>query len=935
MTLLSPIIISLSIISAAIQANGVSAKENGAPNDVGVQSAVLLTKAPDSAAEQNPNQQDKKDGSTKSSSDAESNPSKSELATFKKAFDSLRQHPVEAAMLASKLAERQPPLPKPLLANVLWIQGSGLSISEDHKQALAVLSQAELLAREIRDTKLLRRILRYKSASALECSEFSVGQAAAEEAIALSHKMHDDSAYLATLHNELAGNEAGLGNSLKAIEHFHKALEISRRTGDVPTELQVLVNLGQIFADMNRPEDVIEINKQVLAKEGEGLDPQSLPVITAHVSLGESYLTLGKLAEAESHLQTARKMCNQPGSEAVLGSAEAALGRYFFANKDVTGARQHFTASLQIFESLENASGIAAAQQALRNLAAVDSIPDDSTEARIAEIQNQLLQAEAAKNQELVISLHRELADNLELTGDWQAATVHLKTAAELDHIVRNNKVDDTIARLLSEMQMTHKEQDLARLRHESELNSHRIQAQERWNTGLITCVLTMFAVIVAIGWLLSQKKKAVRELSAAHDELREQRRLQINMERRLAEQQKSQSLELMASGIAHDFNNLLAGIAGLAELGSQTVAVGRKNELLRQIASTTLQASGLTGQLQQFLGKPGQEVGLCDVTDVVESTKCLLQSVARPVALTLRGGHGAIHAEIDETRLRQVLVNLVANAAEASRPDGQVTVSVAKVDLTAADLQLLNCEADVQPGDYCRICVEDNGHGMSEETKRRLFDPYFTTKTLGRGLGLSSVMGILRSCRGIISVDSQPDAGCCITIWLRITNSSPAPENSSSNWANKGEDCDMNSECPAATSARILLVDDELLLLDLQSEFLGTLGYEVVVASSAEEALSAFRKYEMKFDCVVTDFSMPGRDGQWLAEQLTSVKPGLPVILCSGYASVENSSDQKSPITCELAKPFSPRVLSQKILECIQAVSASDSSCVVSHQET
>ncbi|GEM_PF-1913400 len=841
--------------------------------------------------------------------------SKAEFAQLRKAMDSLKTDAALAAKLAGELAGSAEPLPDRVLATVLWIQGSGLAISEQYEHALEVLDHAEKLARQISDDKLLRRILRYKSAAACECSEYTVGRDAAIEAIRLSESMKDTTAYVATLHSELASNESALGNKETAIEHLQTAVEISYRCNDRKGQSQWLVNAACLMSELGQHQQAIDSYQRVLKLESG--ETENLAVAAAHRGLGEALIEIGLLPDAETHLQTALLLCKQPGAESIRGSVEASLGKLFIVRSDLGLAQHHFLNSLVIFKDLGNTPGIIAAEQALRKLEGSADLTAD-----IFNIREQLVQAEESNDLELQVALHKELSQKLGVANQWHESSTHATRADVLGQQLASARFNDKIARLLSEMSHREKRQAIEDLQDEVSAREKLIVAQWRLNIGLVGCIGLMFVVMLVIFMLLQSKRRAVRELRAAQHTLREQKLVQSNMERRLADQQKTQSLALMASGIAHDFNNLLAGIAGLAELATMSLAVDRKNELLQQITETSLQASGLTGQLMQFLGKPRNESVQCNVADVIESTKGLLQSVARPNVLSLEGAVEPCFAEIDETRLRQVLVNLVSNAAEASESEGQISVGIDSPDLSKGDLLHMNCDAELQPGEYCRIRVVDSGHGISAETKAHLFDPYFSTKAMGRGLGLSSVIGIVRSCRGFVFVESEPGHGCCFSVFLKCSDSPVAAATAPPEMQPTSQ-----PEVSSGFVPRVLMVDDEQMLLDMQTEYLTMCGFRVFTARSAEEALSLAAENGMQFDCAVTDFCMGGKDGKWLAAQLRLSAPNLPIIMCSGFSG--GAIEFGREVSKVLSKPYSPQALVKLINECIGAQnSAAISEC-------
>ena len=331
---------------------------------------------------------------------------------------------------------------------------------------------------------------------------------------------------------------------------------------------------------------------------------------------------------------------------------------------------------------------------------------------------------------------------------------------------------------------------------------------------------------------------------------------------------------------------------------------------MFNEITSTSLKASGLTGQLMQFLGRPTDELVPCDIVAVAKSSMSLLQSVARPSsAVEIISATASLTAAIDETRLCQVLLNLVSNSADASADGGKILISIDHCTLDGAQLVNMTVTTDARPGAFCRIVVQDSGSGMTDDVRRKLFDPYFSTKAVGRGLGLASVMGIVRACRGCIDVMSEPGHGCRIAVCI------PVAEQGLSVTAPRIRRIDPE-HLPRRmeTSPVILVVDDETLLLDCHCAILQEFGYRVLTATSAEEGLKTAAEQLSALQCVVTDYSMPGKDGVWLAARLRELSPTLPVILCTGLGDEVLAADPN--LSRILAKPFSSQLLVSAIRE-------------------
>ncbi|MCR9201530.1 MAG: response regulator [Planctomycetaceae bacterium] len=826
---------------------------------------------------------------------------KAELADFKDAFAKLRTSPAEAAEHASLILERHPQLPEKLRAHTLWIKGSGLSLSEQHPEALTALTSAEEIFRRVKEQKMLRQTLRYIAASAFECGEYEMGRRAAAEAVLMSSEWNDRSAYVSVLYNELALNEIELGQTTSAIENLRLAIDISRSCGDEKGHVKSLINLGNLLCENGFQAKAAECFREVIeTEEGKTV---SFPLVAAHAGLGDVLVASRELVKSRRHLQQALDLCRQPGTDNIRAAVELSLGRWEVAADNPTMAEQHFSRSLELYTQLNNPGGVTSASQHLRRLQSAQDIQAIREQLRVA-------RESGGCGEEL--SLLYELADLLRQSDQWQEATDQLARAAELE---RDRGRENLTARIDSELALM--DQDALRhLQTEVESKLEQLQSQEWWYTGLAVSVVGLLLTLGFVVRLLYDKKAAVHALREAHSQLEGQKVVQLKMERQLARQQKSQSLESMASGIAHDFNNLLTGIAGLAELAVRAGSSTEKDELLQQITSTSIEASGLTGQLRQFLGQPSPQDVQCDASVVLHNTSRLLESLCRPRQLTINTAESQLATRIDATRLQQVLVNLVSNASEATSSDGRIDLQICNVTCDQSTLNAHQCEPTVTPGQFRRVDVIDNGHGLTEADRARIFDPYFSTKGVGRGLGLSSVAGIVRSAGGFVTVAAGPAGGTWLSVFL------PAAE-SESVCVSQTESSEPR-ETVRQHHARVLIVDDERLILDLQKMSLTQAGMNVTTAESAEAALQLATEHGFGFDCVITDYSMPGHNGRWLARQIRTQAPDLPVILCSGFA--DESMEPGRDISVVLSKPYTQKDLMDAIAACVSHLPVRDS---------
>ena len=345
----------------------------------------------------------------------------------------------------------------------------------------------------------------------------------------------------------------------------------------------------------------------------------------------------------------------------------------------------------------------------------------------------------------------------------------------------------------------------------------------------------------------------------------RERERLQ----EQLLQSQKMESIGRLAGGVAHDFNNQLACIMGFADLLATSLRDDQLRHYAQNIVTASTRASQLTRQLLAFARK-GKYVSVpVDLHAIIaEVIELLHRGLDKRIDVRTRLDAVPAGALGDPSQLQNAVLNLAINAADAMPSGGVLTIATALVDL-AGDAAPL----DVAPGRYVRLAVSDTGVGMTPETQRHLFEPFYTTKEQGKGtgLGLAAVYGAVRNHRGGITVTSEPGKGSTFTLFLPLHVGSPAPE-------------PKPSDLPAPGKAHILIVDDDPLVAASAAEMLRSVGYTVTVRHSGLDALAFYRENARTVDLVLLDMVMPGMDGQAAFLALRAVNPDLKALLTSGY---------------------------------------------------
>jgi PAS domain S-box-containing protein len=374
-------------------------------------------------------------------------------------------------------------------------------------------------------------------------------------------------------------------------------------------------------------------------------------------------------------------------------------------------------------------------------------------------------------------------------------------------------------------------------------------------------------------------------------------------LETQLIQSQKMESIGTLAGGIAHDFNNILAAIIGYSELAFDDVSNPEKAKAeIREVLKSGERARDLVGQILTFSRRKEITYSPISMSSVIKESLKMLRSVI-PTTIEIRQGvidSGLVMS--DSTQINQLIMNLCTNAAHAmDELGGVLEVSLNKViidDRTASSLNLAL-------GPYMKLSVSDTGNGITPDVIEKIFEPYFTTKELGRGtgLGLSVVHGIVKSHKGAVLCSSAPGKGTTFDVYLPEIESILGPSRA-----------DEDRVYPTG-SERILFIDDEPALANLAEMMLKRLGYSIVTKTSSKEALELFRKDPEAFDLVITDMTMPGMRGDLLVGEIIEIRNDIPVILCTGYS--EHISEERAKeigIQEYVMKPIEMKVLAKTI---------------------
>jgi PAS domain S-box-containing protein len=374
---------------------------------------------------------------------------------------------------------------------------------------------------------------------------------------------------------------------------------------------------------------------------------------------------------------------------------------------------------------------------------------------------------------------------------------------------------------------------------------------------------------------------------------------------------QKLESLGVLAGGIAHDFNNLLMGILGNASLAlnrmKQSTPIKKHVE---QIELSAQKAADLTNQMLAYSGRGQFMLSKVYLNVAVNEIKQLLQTVvSKDVVMKFDISDDLFPVDADITQLNQVIMNLVINASDAiDNKDGQVCVSTGSIYCDKEYLTSTYLDDPLPEGKYIYFQVVDNGRGMDESTLERIFDPFFSTKDTGRGLGLAAVLGIVRGHRGAIRIESEIGKGSTFTVLL------PEVDHAQEAIA---ETVDKKSGRYIYNDMTVLLVDDDDTVRDVTKDMLEELGFTVITAENGKKGFDLYKKRKTQINLVILDMTMPGMTGDEVFLKIREIDKDIPVILSSGYSELETATALiEKGLSGFIQKPYKQDDLYSKIEE-------------------
>ena len=378
----------------------------------------------------------------------------------------------------------------------------------------------------------------------------------------------------------------------------------------------------------------------------------------------------------------------------------------------------------------------------------------------------------------------------------------------------------------------------------------------------------------------------------------------QKKLESQLQQAQKMEAIGTLAGGIAHDFNNILSPIMVHTELATMDLPPNNPvQHNLKEIFKAGERATDMVKQILAFNRKGEGKRVTIKMTPIIKDVLKLIRS-SIPTTIDIQQSFEAESDIVfaDPTQIHQILLNLCTNASHSMQErGGELTINLTEEHL---DPEVINKFSDLNPGPYLKLTVSDTGHGIGPETMERIFEPYFTTKETGEGtgMGLAMVHGIVKSYEGDITVESEQGKGTTFTVYLPMIEANVSLVEESSVHLPKGIE-------------RILFIDDEKAAVDVIQAMMEKLGYKVTSRTSSIEALEAFRNNPEGFDLVITDMTMPNMTGKDLAKEMMTIRPDIPIILCTGFSEqIDDRRAVEMGISAFVMKPIVMRQIANTI---------------------
>jgi signal transduction histidine kinase/ActR/RegA family two-component response regulator len=772
---------------------------------------------------------------------------------------------------------------------------------EDSRQYLVEGCQ---LARQQEDPFWLASLLGNLTVALNVLGDFEAALQAGEECLALARQQRRFSLEWKTT-NALGTIRERLGDYQGALRCYGEALAQVEELGDLEGRSVLLNNLGVVSMNLEEYEDALNFFASAAQLEEQKGDLVRLASVLSNQA--DVHLCLEDFGRARELHERALELRQNSPLEGDLALSHFRLGDTYHALGEYVTALEHLQTALAVQQRLGTQPEVVATLAVLsRTYAELDRV-GDAVDAAAAGVNL----ANALEMKSHRIFNLRALAAAYEAGDQFAAALAAEREAMDLERERSLLETGREMQALRGSWETQEKERQIGQLQTENKLKQMDLRNSSLQRNALIIGS-ALFLLLAFAGWVLFlSKRRSHRELQAAHQELRlaseqvtrrgaELQSAAEEIQRLEDERHRTKKLEsvgLLAGGIAHDFNNILAVLLGNLSMARSALDGEESRAILEDARAAGEQAVQLTSQLLTF-AKGGEPIRRLHAVEPL---------VRESADLAAAGGQAQVEfcfdadlwpIEVDAGQIRQVVSNLVINA-DHSMPEGGI------VEIQAHNYELKEKHGSLSPGHYLRLQVKDQGVGMKPEVLERAFDPYFTTKSHGNGLGLAITHAVTSQHEGFIRGHSIEGSGTSFEVFLPAAPGRVVPPSSEVETVRQG-------------SGRILVLDDEPLVQNLYRRALQQLGYEVVIASDGDSML---RLFELSlphdpFAAMILDLSIPG--GMGGAEALLQLKrldPDVRAIVASGYSEDALLTHyDEAGFVAALSKPFTLAALSEAL---------------------
>lgn len=419
----------------------------------------------------------------------------------------------------------------------------------------------------------------------------------------------------------------------------------------------------------------------------------------------------------------------------------------------------------------------------------------------------------------------------------------------------------------------------------DGEIPEYRVEFRQKTRDGCWKWVLSLGKIVEH-----DAEGRPLRMLGT-HTDISDRKKAEeerLDMERRLLHSQKLESLGVLAGGIAHEFNNLLLSILGNLDLARMEVSpISPAHEYLDRAIQAAQRSADLTAQMLAYSGKARFVIQNINLSEFAEEIAPLLRaSLTKPATLAMNLQRDIPDIEADAVQVQHLFINLIANASEAlGHTPGVITLSTGVQECDETYLQKSRLDEKPSPGRFVSLEVSDTGSGMDAETQQHMFEPFYSTKAAGRGLGMSAILGIVRTHKGAILVDSVKGRGTTVKVLFPLSMiereiaSGETPR-----------DQPREEPCAIRSYGTVLIVDDEEMVRKVCRAMVEHLGFSVLTAEDGTRAVEIFQTRSSEISCVLLDLSMPNKDGLATYKDIIRIKPDAKVILSTGFHEIEAS---------------------------------------------